>query len=136
MHITNSTIVINISLLVWPVRARSLLKEVSYYEKEVIENESKLDEMKAQKKNPHDIKKFGEVLGESYMMVPDSKNRLEQALSDLSAYVKSTEVEGLETDEWYIEAISLLRNHFGEVDVMDDLVQETDITDVQEGEAF
>jgi tubulin-specific chaperone A len=113
-----------------------MLKEVSYYEKEVTENESKLNEMKEQEKNPFDIKKFEEVLGESYMMVPDSKNRLEQALSDLSTYLKSADVVGLENNEWYIEALSMLRNQFGQLDDTDDLVQETDITDVQEGEAF
>jgi tubulin-specific chaperone A len=114
----------------------SLSKEVSYYEKEVAENELKLNAMREQKMNSHDIKRFEDVLGESYMMVPDSKNRLEQALSELHSYMQSTEVEGLETNEWYIQAKMLLQKEFDHNDETDDIVQETDIGDLQEDEAF
>lgn len=115
---------------------RSLSKEVSYYEKEVAENEAKLKEMKEQKKNPYDIKKFEEVLGESYMMVPDSRNRLETALSELCNFVKSAEVEGLETNEWYTSANVLLAMECSPSKEPDDIVEETDTAELQEGEAF
>ena len=129
----------------------SLLKEVSYYQQEVIENEDKLKEMKKQNKNPYDIKKFQEVLGESYMMIPDSKNRLEQAISDLATYVESAAVKGLlaeitdddnNNNEWYVKAQELLKKEnntncqTGEANKEDDTVEETDVSGLQEGEAF
>jgi len=121
-----------------------LLKEVSYYEQEVVENEGKLKEMKDHNRNPYDIKKFEEVLGESHMMIPDSKNRLEQALADLGSYVESTEVKNLsdeiEDDEWYVKAQELLEKQNmerqAEENDHDDKVEETDVSDLKEGEAF
>ena len=40
-------------------------------------------------KDPYDIKKQEEVLQESYMMIPDSKARLQAALEDLKAFLVS-----------------------------------------------
>ncbi|KAL7447708.1 hypothetical protein ACHAWC_000044, partial [Mediolabrus comicus] len=37
-----------------------LIKEATYYEKEVKENEQQLQRMKDEKKDPYDIKKFEE----------------------------------------------------------------------------
>ena len=39
--------------------------------------------MRDDKKDEYDIRKQEEVLQESYMMVPDSKNRLETAINEL-----------------------------------------------------
>lgn len=39
--------------------------------------------MRDENRDAFDIKKFEEVLQESYMMIPDSKNRLEKATEDL-----------------------------------------------------
>lgn len=121
--------------------SNSLSKEVSYYEKEVDENEAKLREMINQNKNPFDIKKFKEVLAESHMMIPDSKNRLEQALSDLAAYVESAEVQALgeeiTADEWYVKARALLQREKGFAGgISEDVVEETDVSGLQDGEAF
>ena len=96
--------------------------------------------MKDQKKNAHDIKKFEEVLGESRMMIPDSKNRLDQALSDLKAYltVSGAEGQGLETSEWFGPAQELLKAKNGQKmdGDADDIVEETDLSNLQDGEAF
>lgn len=43
--------------------------------------------MKAEGKDPYDIKKQEEVLQESYMMIPDSKARLAAAVDDLKAFL-------------------------------------------------
>jgi hypothetical protein len=94
--------------------------------------------MKDQKKNLHDIKKFEEVLGESRMMIPDSKNRLDQALSDLETYLSGTEAHGLETSEWHAQAQEMLkavRKQTQEGNT-DDVVEETDVGNLQDGEAF
>ena len=68
---------------------KRLSKEVLSYEKEVITNENKVQKMKDDGKDPYDIRKQEEVLGESYMMVPDSKNRLEAALFELANIIVS-----------------------------------------------
>ena len=68
---------------------KRLSKEVLSYEKEVITNEAKVQKMKDDGKDPYDIRKQEEVLGESYMMVPDSKNRLEAALFELANIIVS-----------------------------------------------
>ena len=112
------------------------MKEVAYYEKEVLENEAKLEEMKAEKRDPYDIKKFQEVLDESYMMIPDSKGRLKQSLEDLASYTDSSEVEDLKSNEWYIQAKELLTQEKERLDNLDDRVAETSVADLQEGEAF
>lgn len=124
-------------------RPNRMLKEVAYYEKEVKENEEKLQKMKDEERNPFDIKKFAEVLEESHMMIPDSKNRLEQALSDLATYVESTEVKELGTEiteyEWYIKALDLLKENNNLQTAQnsnEDLVEETDVSGLEEGEAF
>lgn len=109
------------------------MKEVAYYEKEVLENEAQLEDMKAKNQDPYDIKKFQEVLDESYMMIPDSKGRLKQALEDLQSYTESSEVESLQSNEWFVQAKDLLTK---ELEVTDDALVETDVTDLQEGEAF
>jgi tubulin-specific chaperone A len=113
-----------------------MLKEVSYYQQEVKENEAKLAEMKEQKKDPYDIKKFDEVLGESYMMVPDSKSRLERVLQDLASYVGSSEVEEHKSNEWFILAQDLLASEKSRFDTSEDDVNETSVEDLKEGEAF
>ena len=112
------------------------MKEVAYYEKEVLENEAKLEEMKAEKRDPYDIKKFQEVLDESYMMIPDSKGRLKLSLEDLASYTDSSEVEDLKSNEWYIQAKELLTQEKERLDNLDDRVAETSVADLQEGEAF
>ncbi len=64
-----------------------LVKEVAAYEKEATEQEAKVAGMKAEGKDPYDIKKQEEVLQESYMMIPDSKARLAAAVEDLKAFL-------------------------------------------------
>ena len=106
---------------------KRMLKEVASYEKEVIDNEARIQKMRDDGKDPYgtcliliqiwwlvmlmsglsifkhepdniwwiisiyinanniDIRKQEEVLGESYMMVPDSKNRCELAFAELSS---------------------------------------------------
>ena len=67
---------------------KRMLKEVSCYEKEVVANEARIQKMRDDGKDPYDIRKQEEVLQESYMMIPDSKTRLEVTLADLSSCVE------------------------------------------------
>ena len=109
---------------------------MAYYEKEVKENEQKLQQMKDEKKDPYDIKKFEEVLGESYMMVPDSKSRLGQALKDLEMYLESAEVENLQSDEWYTQGKELLEKEKDRFNSAEEEVKETSLEGLKDGEAF
>lgn len=111
-------------------RTRRLEKEVAYYEKEVKENEGKLQWMKENKKDAHDIKKFEEVLGESYMMIPDSKARFQTSLEELSLFVDGNpDLQG----EWISVAKSMLQEHGISNNAP---VSETNVDDLTEGEAF
>eukprot|EP00980_Cylindrotheca_fusiformis_P026072 scaffold15305_cov126-Cylindrotheca_fusiformis.AAC.10 len=98
-----------------------------------MENESTLKGMKDNNRDPYDIKKFQEVLDESYMMVPDSKSRLKLALQDLASYVESNE-ERCNSSEWYIQATALLSKEL--IDISDSPQEETALADLKEGEAF
>ena len=110
------------------------MKEVDYYDQEVKENKAKLEEMKATKCDPYDIKKFQEVLDESYMMVPDSRNRLQRSLEDLADFLGSSDGEPLKSSEWYQQAKTLLDTV--EMGGLGNDVKETDLTGVEQHEAF
>ncbi len=69
--------------------AKRMLKEVQAYETEVLTNEARIQKMRDDGKDPYDIRKQEEVLQESYMMVPDSKARLESAIEELQANLTS-----------------------------------------------
>ena len=93
--------------------------------------------MKQDNRDPYDIKKFEEVLGESYMMVPDSKGRLERATEDLASYVESDEVGDLKSGEWYKTAQELLQSEGAKLKMSEgDAVEETPLDDIKDGEAF
>jgi len=58
-------------------------------------------------KDPYDIKKQEEVLAESHMMIPDSKNRLEAAVETLDGLVKELTGDE-EVDQAVVEEASAL----------------------------
>ncbi|CAI9718849.1 tubulin-specific chaperone A [Octopus vulgaris] len=62
---------------------KRLTKEKSSYEKEVEDQERRIQKMKDEGKDEYDIKKQGEVLQESKAMVPDCLKRLNTAYVDL-----------------------------------------------------
>jgi len=78
-----------ISLL--PPSPPSLTKEAASYEKEAVAQEQKIAGMRERGQDIYDIKKQEEVLQESYMMIPDSKARLQAALEDLEAFLVGME---------------------------------------------
>ena len=96
--------------------SKRLAKEANYYEQEVKENEAILQQMKDDNKDPYDIKKFQEVLGESHMMIPDSISRRDKTLDDLKEFVALSRKEEFEDGKnsdlmgcgWMVEASSIL----------------------------
>ena len=89
-----------------------LTKEAAYYRKEVKLNESKLSQMKTNNADPYDIKKFEEVLGESYMMIPDSDSRLKQSIHELSTFLKDHEEElNVDDSTWFPTAKTVIQQY-------------------------
>ena len=117
---------------------------MEYYKQEVIENEMKLEEMKKDTtKDQYDIKRYEQVLGESYMMVPDSTKRLQQAYDDLSEFLITNSQDGIlnEQGEWYIQAKEILLKNVDTNSNSNDNTttnepQVTKVDDLVEGEAF
>ena len=72
------------------------------------ENEAKLAKMKEEQKDPYDIKKFAEVLGESQMMIPDSQNRYKKSLEDLKSFMETNADYEFASEEWLTTAKELL----------------------------
>mmetsp|Transcript_25800 Transcript_25800/g.32971 ORF Transcript_25800/g.32971 Transcript_25800/m.32971 type:complete len:141 (+) Transcript_25800:79-501(+) len=117
-----------------------LIKEAAYYEKETKENEEQLQKMKDEQKDPYDIKKFEEVLGESQMMIPESIGRRDKALDDLRDFVSVLEKDEAEnndlmTCEWMVEAKKLAPSEKKTADEGED-VAITAVDGLAEGEAF
>ena len=65
--------------------------------------------MKADGKDPYDIKKFEEVLGESKMMVPDSENRYKKSLEELREFMIANEGD-FKNEEWISTAKALIES--------------------------
>jgi len=63
-------------------------KEVKFYHQEAAENEAIVQRLKDAGKDAFDTKQATEVLQESYMMIPDSKNRFTKALEDLLSFLE------------------------------------------------
>lgn len=129
----------SISFLISIPSTPRLIKESKYYEEEVIQNEQKLQQMKDENRDPHDIKKFQEVLSESHMMIPDSICRRDKALGDLKEFLAALDDGELDGNEWMVEAEKLLSEAgLGEKveKEMDGDVIETSVDGLAEGEAF
>ncbi|EWM24337.1 tubulin-specific chaperone a [Nannochloropsis gaditana] len=88
--------------------ARRLIKEAASYEKEAAAQEQKIAGMRTEGRDSYDIKKQEEVLQESYMMIPDSKSRLQAALEHLAAFLtQSRDVKEVQESDVYAEANEL-----------------------------
>jgi len=74
-------------------------KEKLSYRKEADQQKVKIEKMKVDGKDEHDVRKMGEVLQESLMMIPDCHRRLVVAHGDLSN-VLETEAELAEAEEY------------------------------------
>ncbi|KAL3739104.1 hypothetical protein ACJRO7_020495 [Eucalyptus globulus] len=82
---------------------KRVVKELHSYEKEVEREAAKTAEMKEKGADPYDLKQQENVLGESRMMIPDCRKRLEASLADLKATLaeleESNQKEGVEIEE-------------------------------------
>lgn len=69
------------------------------YGKEIVQQEAKVEKMKADGKDEYDIRKQEEVLSESRMMIPDCVRRLGTAWDTLTG-ILATEADLSESEEY------------------------------------
>ena len=62
---------------------KRLMKDLAYYKMEVETQKEEITLMELGGKDQYDINKQGEILGESYMMVNDTEERIEKAVIKL-----------------------------------------------------
>jgi len=80
-------------------------KEKLSYRKEADMQKAKLDKMKEDGKDEHDVKKMGEVLQETLMMIPDCHRRIVAAKGELEQLLETeadlrTKEDGEECEEF------------------------------------
>lgn len=81
-------------------------KEKLSYRKEADQQKAKLEKMKEEGKDEHDVKKMSEVLQESLMMIPDCHRRIVAAHAELKQLL-DTEADLAESEE-YVAAVAQL----------------------------
>lgn len=101
------------SLKIKTSTCKRLVKELHSYEKEVEREAAKTADMKNKGADPYDLKQQENVLGESRMMIPDCRKRLEAALEDLKGILAELLEE---TDKKESPEIDEARNTIVEVE--------------------
>ncbi|KAL4458246.1 hypothetical protein ABPG75_013111 [Micractinium tetrahymenae] len=67
---------------------KRLAKELAMYEQEVAAEQAKVQRLKDSGADPHDIKYAENILAESSAMLPDTRQRLEDALRELQGLLE------------------------------------------------
>ncbi|KAI0208191.1 Tubulin-specific chaperone A [Lamellibrachia satsuma] len=93
---------------------KRLAKEKVSYEKEIVKQKERIEKMKAAGDDEYDIRKQGEVLEESVMMIPDTKRRLAAAWDELSKLMETE--EDLKEIEEYTTAMEILEQARADAD--------------------
>eukprot|EP00803_Ostreobium_quekettii_P001022 evm.model.scf_226EXC.3 EVM.evm.TU.scf_226EXC.3 scf_226EXC:22525-23518(+) len=86
---------------------KRIRKELLYYEKEVVEEQEKVDKMKDDNEDPHVLRQAENCLAETKAMVPDSKVRLDTAVADLKTLL-GTLTDSLKGSEELLAAEEVL----------------------------
>lgn len=84
---------------------KRLKKEVTYYNKELIENESKLNKMIEESKDEYDIKKQQEITDETKMMIPNATKRLQDKIFEFENFMQDAQFD-LNLDEEIMKEIN------------------------------
>ena len=84
---------------------KRLKKEAIYYNKELIDNENKLNNMIREKKDKYDIKKQEEILDETKLMIPNAKKRLQNKIDEFENFVQDAQFD-LNLDEETMKEIN------------------------------
>lgn len=87
---------------------RRIAKEKVVYEKEAEQQKNRIQKIKDEGQDEHNIRKQEEVLQESLMMVPDCQRRLVKAYADLKTTLETE--QDLKDKEDYITAQKVLKD--------------------------
>ncbi|KAI5651647.1 tubulin binding cofactor A domain-containing protein [Phthorimaea operculella] len=87
---------------------KRIAKEKVVYEKEAEQQKNRVQKLKEQGDDEHNIRKQEEVLQESLMMVPDCQRRLVKAFDDLKSILETE--KDLQENEDYIAAQTVLKD--------------------------
>lgn len=86
---------------------KRIAKEKVVYEKEAEQQKNRIEKLKDEGQDEHNIRKQEEVLQESLMMVPDCQRRLVKAYADLKTTLETE--QDLNEHEDYIAAQQVLK---------------------------
>ena len=84
---------------------KRLKKENIYYNKELIANENKLNNMKKEDGDEYDIKKQQEITDETKLMIPNARKRLEDKVKDFENFIQDAQFD-LNLDEETMKEIN------------------------------
>ena len=84
---------------------KRLKKEAIYYNKELIDNENKLNNMIREKKDKYDIKKQQEIVDETKLMIPNVKKRLQDRIDGFEIFIQDAQFD-LNLDEETMKEIN------------------------------
>eukprot|EP00743_Colponemidia_sp_Colp-15_P011460 GILK01012789.1.p1 GENE.GILK01012789.1~~GILK01012789.1.p1 ORF type:complete len:112 (-),score=31.40 GILK01012789.1:96-431(-) len=70
---------------------RRLNKELASYHKEEIRERERLETIRSNGGDSHDLKKQEEVIGETVQMIPEVRRRLQMALEELQSFLSENE---------------------------------------------
>lgn len=72
---------------------RRTFKELKSYEAELTREQAKAESMRSAGADSHDMKQQDNVVGETQMMLPDCRKRLEHAFQELQSAVESASTD-------------------------------------------
>lgn len=84
-------------------------KDLKYYKKEFESQKIKVDKMRDEGKDAHDIKQQEQVLQETETMLPDCESRIQNAVREIKEHMKDHEAD-LKDTELYGEVTEYLSN--------------------------
>ena len=81
---------------------KRITREFESYLKEVAKDKDRIEKLRENGAEAHDVRKQEEVLQETISMVPNTRKRLQDALEDLCNFMKDndTDEELMRTEEW------------------------------------
>ncbi|KAI3617161.1 hypothetical protein CBS9595_003070 [Malassezia furfur] len=91
---------------------RRLSKEYWMYKQEAKEQELVVEKYLGEHREPHEVRKQEEILKDCAQMVPDTRRRLADGVSDLDAYMHGLSNEAKDTDEYRaaVQALDTAKN--------------------------
>jgi tubulin-specific chaperone A len=88
---------------------KRITREFESYQKEIVKDKDRIEKLRDNGAGEHEIRKQEEVLQETISMVPNTRKRLQDALEELTNFMKDNDtVEDLITSEEWTEATTIV----------------------------